>query len=194
MQRARAIHKYTYGSYLECEAHANVKHEYLDGEIYAMAGGSRQHAAVAGNIITTLGAQTKRGPCVVYTSDLKVRIAASDLATYPDVTVICGPPQDDDSDTHVVVNPTVVVEVTSPSTEDWDRGEKLEHYKQCPSLLSVILVSHREQNVEIHERIPGGPWTLTAAAAGVAVLKSAVLKSIGCSLALDDVYRNTGIG
>ncbi len=185
MQRGHRIHRYTYGGYLRYEADSNGKHEYLDGEIYAMAGGSLQHAALAVNVSSALHARLVGKPCVVYSSDLKVRVVASDLATYPDVTIICGPPEEDPQSRHVVLNPTLLVEVTSPSTEDWDRGDKLDHYKKIPSLRECVLVSHRDRRIEVHRREDDGTWSSQASGPGQVF----VLASLGCELSIDEIYR-----
>jgi Uma2 family endonuclease len=186
---ARRIHRYTYEAYLDYEADSNRKHEFFDGEIYAMAGGSPEHAALA----MAVGAALVRGlegkPCVVYSSDLKVRVEAANLTTYPDVTVICGAAEQDARSRHVVLNPTVLVEVTSPGTEDWDRGEKLEHYKTIPSLREVVVVSHRSRRLELVRREADGSWSRHAAGPGEAL----TLASVGCALETDRVYRNVDV-
>lgn len=154
-----------------------VRHEYYDGEIYAMAGGTPEHAAIAAAITASIGRQLEGGACRVYSSDLRVRVKATGLATYPDVTVICGPSvRDPDSHSHVV-NPTVVFEVLSPGTEDYDRGEKLEHYKKLESLRAVVLVDPRRGHVAVWRR-DAGEWSSEECAAGTTVQ----LDSIGCVL------------
>jgi Uma2 family endonuclease len=132
-------HRYSFKEYLELEEVARVRHEFYRGEIYAMAGGTPEHAAMAAAITAILGRQLDPKSCRAYSSDLRVRVLATGLATYPDVTVICGASQrDPESATHVT-NPKLVVEVLSHSTADYDRDEKLEHYRQIPSL--DVLVS-----------------------------------------------------
>lgn len=176
-------HRHTFADYLAVEEVARVKHEYLDGEIFAMAGGTPEHAALAAAITTTLGEQLRGGPCRVYSSDLRVRILATGLATYPDVTVVCGPTErDPESATHVT-NPRVVVEVLSDGTEDYDRGEKLEHYRQAPSIQTVILVSHRERRIELLSRTGDG-WSQQACSGGETV----EIDPVGCSLDVDELY------
>jgi Uma2 family endonuclease len=123
-----------------------VKLEFCEGEIYAMAGGTPAHAELAASVTRLLG-NALLGKCRVASSDLKVRIEATDLSTFPDVTVICGERAVAAVDRNAVTNPTVLVEVTSNSSEDYDRGEKLNHYKQCPSVLAVLIVSHRRAQV-----------------------------------------------
>jgi len=178
------VHRYTYAEYLAHESASNVKHEFFDGEIYAMAGGSLLHAALAMRIGAALVAAARGGPCVVFSSDLKVRALATGLTAYPDVTVICGPAETDPLSDHVALNPTVVVEVTSPSTEDWDRGEKLDSYRTIPSLRECIVISHHVRRIEVHLREPDGRWTVTAAGAG----ESLALTSLACSLSVDEIY------
>ena len=186
---ARSLHQYTYEAYLEFEAGNNARHEYLEGEIYAMAGGTLEHAAMAASVIVALGAELRGRPCTVYSSDLKVRVLATGLATYPDVTVICGRAESDPKSDHVALNPTLIVEVTSSGTETWDRGEKLDHYKAIPSLQEVVLVSHRRRRIELHRRDAGSSWNRHESGPG----ESLSLKSIDCTLRVDDVYRNVDV-
>jgi Uma2 family endonuclease len=182
---AHPVH-HTRAEYRSLERASNVKHEYLDGSIYAMAGGSPEHAALAGNVITLLGVAVRSRPCRVHTSDLRVHILDTGLETYPDVTVVCGKAELDPEDKLAIVNPTVVVEVASPSTEAYDRGEKLSHYKRIASLREIVLVSHREHLVEVVRREEDGSWTRHEARAGGA----AKLESLGCELPVDEVYRD----
>jgi len=128
-----------------------VKLEYCDGEIYAMAGGTPAHADLAASV-TRLLANHLLGRWRVSSSDLKVRIEPSGLSTFPDVTVVCGERLVSKLDKNAVVNPTILVEVTSKSTEDYDRGEKLNHYKQCPSVELMLIISHRRAQVTLHKR------------------------------------------
>jgi Uma2 family endonuclease len=149
----RRLH-YSYAEYLALEEESAVRHEYQDGEIYAMAGGSPDHAALAARIIGLLGAQLPPG-CRVFTSDLRVRIAATGLSTYPDAAVVCGRTQRAADDALAVVNPVLPVEVTSRSTEEYDRGEKLRHYTNLPSVREVLIASHREPRLDLHRREEG---------------------------------------
>jgi Uma2 family endonuclease len=151
-----------------------------------MAGGTREHAAIAANVIAALHLALRGRPCAVHSSDLRVRVVETGLETYPDATVICGAPEVDREDPHVILNPIVLVEVTSPSTEAYDRAEKLEHYKQVASLREVVLVSHRERLIEVVRRRDDGSWSRTEARSGEAVR----IASIECDLAVDDVYRD----
>jgi Uma2 family endonuclease len=146
---------YRYDEYLAALEVSGVKLEYCDGEIYAMAGGTPAHAELAGSITRLLG-NALVGRCRVASSDLKVRIEKTDLSTFPDATVICGERKVASIDRNAVTNPTLLVEVTSSSTEDYDRGEKLNNYKQCPSVKAVIFVSHRRPQVTVISRSTTG--------------------------------------
>lgn len=154
MTTARRLH-YTYEEYLAALEISGVKLEYCDGEIYAMAGGTPAHADLAASITRLLG-NALSGRCRVSSSDLRVRIEATDLSTYPDVTVVCGDRHVSGIDRNAVTNPTLLVEVTSNSTEDYDRGEKLNHYRQCDSVRTVLFVSHRRTQVTIVVRTDAG--------------------------------------
>ena len=151
---ARRLH-HRYEEYLAALEISGVKLEYCDGEIYAMAGGTPAHADLAAAIVRSLG-NALSGRCRVSTSDLKVRVEATDLSTFPDVTVVCGERLVSAIDKNAVVNPTLLVEVTSDSTEDYDRGDKLTHYRQCPSLRAVIFLSHRRPQVTVVTRTAVG--------------------------------------
>lgn len=156
MTTARRLH-FTYADYLAAQAMAEVRLEYFDGDIYAMAGGTPDHAAISAQVIAGLSSAL-HGRCLVFSSDLRIHIEASGLATYPDVSVVCGARELSPLDPNAVTNPTVVVEVTSPSTEDYDRGEKLSHYKRLPSLHAVLIVSHHQRRVTLHARETNG-WS-----------------------------------
>jgi Uma2 family endonuclease len=175
---------FSFAEYLAFEASSNVKHEYLDGHIYAMAGGTPDHAALAAAVIGLLFPQLRDGPCRALDADLRVRIAATGLATYPDVTVVCGPRELDPDDPHAVTNPTLIVEVLSPGTEDYDRGDKFEHYKRLPSLRQYVIVSYREHRIEVWSRTSGDAWTRAIGSDGDKV----ALTSIRASLDVRELY------
>lgn len=180
-------HHYSFAEYLEVEESSQVRHEYYSGEIYAMAGGTPEHAAIVASVTAALGRQLSGEPCRVYSSDLRVRILATGLATYPDVTVICGPSvRDPESPTHVV-NPKVVVEVLSPSTEAYDRTAtwgtgKLQHYQQVPSLDAIVLVEPRGDQVALWRR-EGTLFEARTFGPGEIV----PIDVIGCTLAVDEL-------
>lgn len=177
-------HQYTFRQYLDFEQDSNTRHEFFAGEIYAMAGGTPEHAALAAEIIATVRPQLGDGPCRVYTSDLRIRVSATGLTTYPDVTVICGTPARDPESPTTIVNPTVIFEVLSESTETYDRQQKRGHYEQIPSLAAYVLVSHREQLVEVWTRTPNDSWRRTEARTGGQV----ALAAIACSLDVTGLY------
>jgi Uma2 family endonuclease len=177
----RRVH-HTYAEYLALEAQSSARHEYLEGEIYAMAGGSPDHAALAAALIAILAGHLPPG-CRVFSSDLRIRIPATGLSTYPDAAVVRGRTQRADDDPLAVVNPVLLIEVTSPSTEDYDRGEKLRHYKHLPSLQEVVIASHREPRLTLHRRRDGG-WAEEEAGPG----ESVPVASLAARISVDDAY------
>ena len=182
---APATHKrLTYREYLALERAGEERHEFFDGEIFAMAGGSPTHSALAARVIAQLVQQLRGGPCQVFTSDLRVHIPATGLTAYPDVTVVCGPLQRDTEDAHAVLNPVVLVEVSSEGTEAYDRNEKFAHYRRMPTLRAYLLVSQREPRVEVYRRNDDGGWTLDDARPPA----MARLDEIGCTLDVADLY------
>jgi len=181
---ARRLH-YTYAQYLALEEQGSVRHEFLDGEIYAMAGGSPDHAGLAAACIGILRGQLAPG-CRAFTSDLRVRIAATGLTTYPDVAVVCGQTLRTPEDPLAVANPVLLIEITSPSTEDYDRGEKLRHYKSLPSVREVLVVSHRAPEVTVHRRVDDS-WAALTSKAGEIV----ELAGLGARIAIDELYAGS---
>jgi Uma2 family endonuclease len=174
----------TFAEYVALEAKSETKHELVNGEIYAMAGGTPEHSRLAANVIGELRAALRGRPCVTFTSDLRVRVLATGLATYPDASVVCGRLEVDPDDKNTVTNPVVLVEVLSESTEQYDRDEKRAHYRQIPSLRDYLLVSQHERRVEHYHRNDDGSWTLLDVRARGEVR----LEAIGCRLAVDAIY------
>ena len=154
MTSARRLH-FTYEEYLQALEISELKLEYCDGVIYAMAGGTVTHAQLTARVIRLLGNTLKEG-CDVFSSDLKVRIDATDLSAFPDASVVCGAAERATIDQNAITNPILLIEVTSRSTEDYDRGDKLSHYKQLPSLEAVIFVSHRRAQITVVSRTTTG--------------------------------------
>jgi Uma2 family endonuclease len=150
--------RHSYADYLALEAASNVRHEFLNGYIYAMAGGTPEHAAVAAAITGLMFPQLRGKGCRAYNADLRVR-TPSGLATYPDVTIVCGASERHLEDQNAVTNPIVLIEMLSPSTEDYDRGDKFEHYKSLPSLRQLLLVSPQDQSIEMWTRSTGSRWS-----------------------------------
>jgi Uma2 family endonuclease len=157
-------YRHTYGDYLALEKASPLKLEYSDGEIYAMAGGTPEHGALAIQFVRLVSASLPK-TCTVYSSDVKVRITSTDLATYPDISIVCGPLQRAADDPNAVTNPRFLVEVTSSSTEEYDRGDKLSQYKQLSSLEAVLLISHRQRKVTVVRR-SGTTWAEAEVRAG----------------------------
>ncbi len=182
MRTARRLH-HRYEEYLAALEVSGVKLEYCEGEIYAMAGGTPAHADLAASAIRLLG-NALSVQCRVSSSDLKVRIEATDLSTFPDATVVCGERTTSAIDKNAVTNPTLLVEVTSNSTEDYDRGEKLSHYQQCASVQAVLFLSHRRPQVTVVARSANG-WEQREYRAGQQV----VLENPSLALDVDELYR-----
>lgn len=155
MTTARRLRAYSYDQYLRALADSHIKLEFFEGEIYAMAGGTPSHAQLGAKVIALLQRGLSSG-CTVFTSDLKVLIENADLATFPDASMVCGPLAAAPKDANALTNPMLVVEVTSPSTENYDRTEKLRSYQQLPSLRAILIVSHRARRVTLMQRSEGG--------------------------------------
>jgi len=180
---ASARQRMTYAEFLAFEEASEVKHEYLRGEVWAMAGGTPSHSRLQANCIMALGTALRGRPCQVFTSDLRVRIEVTDRSTYPDVTVVCGPPQFASDDANAVTNPIVIVEVLSDSTESADRNEKFSHYRRLSSLQEYVLVDHRRRNVEVFRR-KGRTWEFIPSEEAGTV----ELTSLGVVLNIDELY------
>ena len=183
---------YSTEEYLAFERKAAERHEYLDGFIYAMAGESPLHADISANLVILIGEQLRDSPCRVRTKDTKVRSGPTQrrmmkgLFSYPDVVVICGEPQYHDEHRDVVINPTVIIEVLSESTEARDRGVKFHRYQTwSPTLTDYVLVSQEAPLIEHFERQADGSWTLRIYQG---IEETFTIKSINCTLKLSDVY------
>ncbi len=171
--------------YLAAERESEFKSEYLDGVVYAMTGASIWHVQIVGNITTALSTHLRQKPCRVLASEMKVRLADSRKFFYPDVTVVCGDPQFHDERTDIILNPLLVVEVLSKSTEAFDRGGKFLAYQQLESLQEYLLVAQERPAVEQFVRQTDGTWTYRAA---VGLDSSLTLPSVECTLDLSAVY------
>lgn len=180
----------SYAEYLAAEEKSTVKHEWLDGVVYdleaqRMAGGTPERAALTAAVTAMLVVQLHGKPCRVFSSDLRVRIAATGLSTYADAAVVCTKLETSGEDKNAVTNPVLVVEVLSDSTEAYDRGEKFAHYRRIPALQEYVLVSQHEPRIEVWHRNERGRWELAQEAGPGEV---ATLASIGGGLAVDEVY------
>jgi Uma2 family endonuclease len=171
--------------YLRMERAAEFKSEFFEGEMFAMAGGTAQHSLIATNLAAEFRQRLKGGACVAYNSDLRIKIEATGLFTYPDLSVICGALEFANASDDTVANPTLLAEVLSDSTEAYDRGKKFEHYRQIPALLEYLLVSQREPRLELYTCQPGGRWLLSEAVGMEATL---VIPSLRISISLAEVF------
>jgi len=170
---------------LRRERQAEYKSEYLNGEIFAMGGASETHNLIAGNIFGELRQQLKERSCRAYVSDMRVKVSQVGLYTYPDVVVVCGEAEFEDNEVDTLLNPTILIEVLSPSTERYDRIAKTSYYRTIDSLAEHLLVAQNEMRLEQYVRQPNGEWLLCEY---VTLDSAAQLTSIDCSLLLSDVY------
>jgi Uma2 family endonuclease len=148
--------------YLARERRAEIRSEFYRGEMFAMSGASWEHNLVKDNLAGEVRNQLKGGPCRVTTSDQRVKVSATGLYTYPDIVIVCDEPQFEDNVFDTLLNPRVVVEVLSDSTERYDRGVKFAHYRQLPSVQEYVLVAQDRPLVERYVRQPDDTWVLTA--------------------------------
>lgn len=171
--------------YLAFERQSRDKHEFYLGEMFAMAGASREHNLIVGNVFREISIRLKDRRCEAYVGDMRVRVKPNGLYTYPDVVVVCGDPEFLDSDVDTLLNPTLLVEVLSDSTEKNDRGTKFKQYRQIPSLREYILVGQDEPLIEHFTRRGDTYWELTETAGLDSQL---VLSSLGCQIPLTESY------
>jgi Uma2 family endonuclease len=177
-------HDYTFADYLVLERDSEIKHEFDAGEILAMSGGTARHSALAVNVASALS-NTRPSGCTVFQSDMRIRIRATGRATYPDVSMVCGPLEYDPEDAArtTITNPALIIEVLSVTTEKGDRGNKWMHYQRIPSLQEYVLVS-QEPRIEIFHRMPSGTWEYSEVSEGIVRLAS------GAALDLALLYAN----
>lgn len=171
--------------YLKFERLSEIKHEYYNGEIVAMSGASKNHNRITTSVSNSLYNQVKAGPCEVYSSDMRVRVGHGGLYAYPDIVVVCDTPQFEDDEVDTLLNPTVIVEVLSPSTEYYDRGDKFQRYRTLQSLQEYVLVSQKDVRIE-HFIRQNNRWILEDATSLDTVV---TLPSINCTLTLSEVYE-----
>lgn len=176
--------RYTPEQYLALERRAVYKSEYINGHIMAMAGASRQHNLIAGNLYREVSQQLRGRPCEAYISDMRVKVSHTGLYTYPDVVMVCGEIHFEDADNDTLLNPTAIVEVLSASTEAYDRGEKFAHYRRLESLQEYLLVAQDKVRIEHYVR-QGAQWVLSE----ISDINDMVhLAAVDCAIALQDVY------
>lgn len=177
--------KLSYSEYLAFEEASDEKHEFIDGLVFAMAGGSYEHARLSGRMMIALARALEGRPCNVVPSDARVRIQATNRSTYPDVSVVCGPARFASDDSQALTNPILLVEVLSPTTEQSDRGEKFRHYRRLESLREYVLVAQDEPRIEVFRR-EGDVWTFREHGPGERVM----LTSIDAYLDVDAIYAD----
>lgn len=171
--------------YLTLERDTPHKSEYFQGQIFAMSGVSRNQSLITTNAVISLGLQLRQRPGEVHAADMRVKVSATGLYTNPDIAVVCETPQFEDAAVDTLLNPTVVIEVLSPSTESYDRGRKFEHYRAIPSLMEYVLIAQDKRLVEHFARQPDNRWLFSAFDRAEDTL---ALRAAGCTLALADLY------
>ena len=172
--------------YLALERSADFKSEYFNGEIFAMTGASESHNTITVNVSSEIRQQLKKRPCKVYANDMRVKVDPTGLYTYPDVVVTCGKAQFDDTHLDTLLNPILIVEVLSDSTEAYDRGRKFEHYRKLDSLVEYVLIAQNRPHIESYRRQADQQWLLRECSELDGTLR---LLSIDCDLALAEVYE-----
>ena len=176
---------FTPEEYLALERKAAHKSEYINGRIYAMAGAGHRHNLIVVNAVGELRTQLRGRPCFAFVNDMRVKVPATTLYTYPDVAALCGAPQYEDVQQDTLLNPSAIIEVLSESTERYDRGEKFAHYRRLETLREYVLISQDRMQVELFAR-QRESWVLTELSDPDALL---VLDSVGCSIPLRDLYE-----
>ena len=181
-----ALKRITPQEYLIREREGSTKSEFYRGEIFAMDGGSANHSLIAANLVREAGNALKDKPCTVFNSDLRVQVQTTGLYTYPDATIVCGEPIFDDDHRDTLLNPTVIVEVLSDSTEEYDCSKKSNHYRQIKSLKELILIAQDRPQVERFTRQANGDWLFHEQTELSAEFE---LKSLDISVAMSELYR-----
>lgn len=176
--------------YLHQERQAEAKHEYIQGQIYAMAGASREHNQLVFNLAGLLHAQLRNKPCSAYVANMCVRTRPNEAYFYPDLTMVCGAMQFEDAHSNTLINPTLIIEVLSPTTEGYDRGAKFAHYRRLASLQQYVLVAQDRLSIECYTRHAPDQWLLSEVTELEQIL---TLGSIGCTLTLKEVYEKVFI-
>ncbi len=180
---APALARLTYADYLALESTSEVRHEYYEGQVFAMAGGSGAHARLKTNLAGLLFGALRGRPSSVRDVDQRVRVPSTGLATYPDLSVVCGAREPDADDPHALTNPTLLAEVLSPTTAAYDRGQKFDQSQQLPTLRQYLLLDSERRHVDLYTRLDDGRWARAGYAAG-----AVPLESIGVVIDLDEVY------
>lgn len=191
MQTQR-LPEYRFEDYLAIERESSdVKHEYIAGQVFAMSGGSYEHSLITANLARALGNRLGGSPCVVLSSDMRIRIETADACAYPDVSVLCSEPIFHDARRDVLTNPVLIAEVLSPSTEAYDRGGKFALYRRLPSLRHYLLVAQDQIAVDVFTRQPDGRWVLDAYTDPEAEM---LLEVLDCRLSVRELYDRVIFG
>ncbi|MDQ7026956.1 MAG: Uma2 family endonuclease [Anaerolineae bacterium] len=175
----------TEAEYLNLESQSEIRHEYLNGEVFAMAGASWEHNRISMSTSSSLYVQLQGKSCLVNPSDQRIKVTATGLFTYPDISVVCGDPKFAGNIFDTIVNPIVIIEILSKSTEAYDRGEKFQHYREIETLQDYILISQTKPHIEGYTKQKNSKWLFSDAVGLDAIFDIA---SIDCKLALADVY------
>jgi len=176
----------TVSEYLAFEAKSEIRHEFHEGEIFAMAGGTPNHGLISGNVITELNLLGRKSGCKAFNGDVKIRIDARNRFLYPDASYVCGPLETSEFDPNSLINPSIIVEVLSESTEAYDRGAKFRLYRMLPSLKEYILISQKEILVEVFSRKDANIWELRTYSD---LSETLSLKSVKAEMLMEDIYR-----
>jgi len=181
-------HRYTLEEYFELERASEIKYEYWGGEVFAMSGTSLEHEQVFGNVFTSLRNQVRGRSCHVFSSNLRIKVPAAPPYRYPDVTALCGQPHYEIiGGLDALINPALIVEILSPSTEGYDRGDKFTEYKSIPSFAEYLLIAQHRPHVTHYVRQPDGEWRYAEANMLSDVL---TLPALDCVLSLSEVYQD----
>jgi Uma2 family endonuclease len=171
--------------YLDLERKSEIRSEYIAGEMFAMSGASRRHSFIAGNLFRELSSQLRGRACEAHKSDMRVKVSPTGMYTYPDIVALCGEAKIEDAHVDTLLNPAVIIEVLSDSTELYDRGKKFAHYRRIDSLCEYVLVSQNEMRIE-HYRRDADQWILSEVSGPDAILH---LESIDCHVAVTTIYE-----
>ncbi|MHB0935386.1 MAG: Uma2 family endonuclease [Armatimonadota bacterium] len=177
----------TIDEYTAIEESSETKHEFLEGNVYEMTDFSLAHNLIAVNVIGILHQQLRGKSCQIYPSNQRLKVEATGFYTYADASVVCGPAQFADAPKHTMTNPTVLIEILSPSTESYDRGKKFQHYRKMESLRAYLLIAQDSMHVELYTRQEQNRWLLVEFTEQDAMVP---LDAIGCTLAVKDIYED----
>lgn len=190
MTNAQSVERMAPQEYLAWERQQETRHEYVNDEIHAMTGASRRHNLICGNAFATLHAGMQGKPCEVYANDMRVKVSETGMYTYPDIVVACGEPRFEDAEVDTLLDPVLIIEVLSESTEADDRGAKFLHYRNLASLRDYLLIAQNEYRIEHYARQDGNRWLLSEY---VGLDEGVALTSIDCTLILRDIYERVDL-